>query len=99
MYSGRFVSGSEAKDLGLAIEIVPSDLVLERAMAMAHGFAQGPTLSLSMMKRQFDAAPAQNLDQALDFEANIQPLMTMTEDFREGSNSFKEKRKPVFKGA
>ena len=99
MYSGRFVSGREAAALGLALEAVPADQVMDRALEMARGLAASPTLALSMMKRQFDAAPAQNLDQALDFEANIQPLMTQTEDFREGTSSFKEKRKPVFKGA
>jgi 2-(1,2-epoxy-1,2-dihydrophenyl)acetyl-CoA isomerase len=99
MYSGRFVSGREAADLGLALEALPSDQVMARALEMAHNLAAAPTVALQMMKRQFDAGPAQNLDQALDFEANIQPLMVQTEDFREGTNSFKEKRKPVFKGA
>jgi len=99
MYSGRFVYGSEAKQLGLALETLAADEVLPRAIEMAQGFAAAPTIALTMMKRQFDATPAQNLDSALDFEANIQPLMTQTEDFREGTASFKEKRKPVFKGA
>jgi 2-(1,2-epoxy-1,2-dihydrophenyl)acetyl-CoA isomerase len=66
---------------------------------MARNYAAAPTVALQMMKRQFDASAAQNLDQALDFEANIQPLMVQTEDFREGTTSFKEKRKPIFKGA
>src|SRR6266436_2934021 len=99
MYSGRFVNGLEAKQLGLALETLTADEVLPRAIDMARGFAAAPTIALTMMKRQFDATPAQNLDSALDFEANIQPLMTQTEDFREGTASFKEKRKPVFKGA
>ena len=99
MYSGRFVNGLEAKQLGLALEALTADEVLPRAIDMARDFAAAPTIALTMMKRQFDATPAQNLDGALDFEANIQPLMTQTEDFREGTASFKEKRKPVFKGA
>lgn len=98
IYSGRFVSGREAADLGLALEALPADQVMDRALEMAHSYAVAPTIALQMMKRQFDAAPAQTLDQALDFEANIQPLMVQTEDFREGTSSFREKRKPVFKG-
>jgi len=98
MYSGRFVSGTEAAGLGLALEALPADSVFDRALEMARSFAEGPTIALSLMKRQFDAAPLQNLDQALDFEANIQPLVTRTEDFREGTLSFKERRKPVFIG-
>ena len=98
MYSGRFVSGTEARDLGLALHALPAEAVLPKAMELAQSFAQAPTLALVMAKRQFDAAPAQTYDQALDFEANIQPLMVQTEDFKEGTGSFKEKRKPVFTG-
>ena len=98
MYTGRFVSGTEAAALGLALEALPAGEVMDRAMELARTLAAGPTLSLAMMKRQFDAAPAQTLDQALDFEANMQPVMTRTDDFREGIASFREKRKPQFRG-
>lgn len=99
MYSGRFVSGAEAAQLGLALEARPSDQVLDRALELARSLAEAPTLSLMMMKRMFDAAPAQNLDQALDFEASVQPMMTFTEDFKEGTAAFKEKRKAAYRGA
>ncbi|HET6970640.1 MAG TPA: enoyl-CoA hydratase-related protein [Phenylobacterium sp.] len=98
MYSGRFVSGTEARDLGLALYALPPEEVMGKAMELARSFANAPTIALSMAKRQFDAAAAQTYDQALDFEANIQPLMTMTEDFKEGTSSFKEKRKAAFIG-
>lgn len=99
MYSGRFVGGVEAVALGLALEALPADQVLPRAQEMARELAAAPTVSLAMMKRQFDAAPGQTLDQALDFEATIQPAMVQTEDFQEGKAAFKEKRRPAYKGA
>jgi 2-(1,2-epoxy-1,2-dihydrophenyl)acetyl-CoA isomerase len=98
MYSGRFVSGSEARDLGLALHALPPEEVMDKAMELARGFAASPTIALAMAKRQFDAAPSQTYDQALDFEANMQPLMVETLDFKEGTASFKEKRKPRFVG-
>jgi 2-(1,2-epoxy-1,2-dihydrophenyl)acetyl-CoA isomerase len=98
MYSGRFVSGREAGELGLALHVLPSAEVMDKAMEMARTFAAAPTIAIGMAKRQFDAAPSQTLDQALDFEANIQPLMVQTEDFKEGTASFKEKRKAQFIG-
>jgi 2-(1,2-epoxy-1,2-dihydrophenyl)acetyl-CoA isomerase len=98
MYSGRFVSGSEARDLGLALYALPEEEVLPKALNLARSFVNAPTLALSMAKRMFDAAPGQTYDQALDFEAAIQPLIILTEDVREGAASFREKRKAIFTG-
>jgi 2-(1,2-epoxy-1,2-dihydrophenyl)acetyl-CoA isomerase len=98
IYSGRFVSGAEARDLGLALHALPAEQVMDKALELARSFAESPTLSLAMAKRQFDAASAQTYDQALDFEANMQPLMVETFDFKEGTTSFKEKRKARFVG-
>ncbi|WP_395649740.1 enoyl-CoA hydratase/isomerase family protein [Brevundimonas sp.] len=96
MYSGRFVSGTEAAQLGLALHATPPGEALAKAKELAASFAVAPTIAIGMAKRQFEAATAQTFDQALDFEANIQPLMVQTEDFKEGTTSFKEKRKAVF---
>lgn len=99
IYSGRFVSGDEAVSLGLAFQSVSAEAVRARAMDLAGGFATAPTIALGMAKRQFDAASAQTLDQALDLEENMQPLMVQTEDFKEGTLSFKERRRANFTGA
>ena len=99
LYSGRFVSGVEARDLGLALYALPAGEVLLKAQEMARAFAQSPTIALGMAKRQLDAASGQTFEQALDFEANMQPLMVTTEDFREGTTAFKQKRKPEYRGA
>ncbi|MEQ1808291.1 MAG: enoyl-CoA hydratase-related protein [Terricaulis sp.] len=98
LFSGRFVSGAEAQQLGLTLYALPAGDVLAKAQELARGFAQSPTVAIGMAKRQLDAAPAQTFEQALDFEANIQPLMVTTEDFKEGTTAFKEKRKPVYRG-
>lgn len=98
-YSGRFVSGEDAVRYGFALEAVESGKALERALDLASGYTTAPTLALSEIKRQFDNAPGQTLDQALEFELTVQALMTWTEDFKEGGTAFREKRKPDFRGA
>jgi 2-(1,2-epoxy-1,2-dihydrophenyl)acetyl-CoA isomerase len=98
-YSGRFINGEEAVRLGFALETLPQDQVQARALEMAQGFTIAPTLALSQIKRQFAAAPTQSLDEALEFEAAVQGLMTWTDDFKEGTTAFKEKRKPAYRGA
>jgi len=98
VYSGRFVSGEEAFALGLASEVVASEAVHVRAMELASELATAPTLSLRMTKRQFAAAETQSFEEALNGEMSMQPLMVRSDDFREGTSAFKDKRKAEFKG-
>lgn len=98
-YSGRFVSGDDALRYGFALETVPPGEALARAMELAAGYASAPTLALSEIKRQFFNTPGQSFDEALEYELTVQALMTWTEDFREGSTAFKEKRKPDYRGS
>lgn len=98
-YSGRFISGEEAASLGFALKSVPAGGTMEVAQEMAANYAKAPTLALAQIKRQFDTAPGQTLDDALEFEAAVQALMTWTDDFKEGTAAFKQKRKPDYKGA
>ncbi len=98
VYSGRFVSGEEAHALGLASELAPADAIPARAEELARELAQSPTLSLKMIKRQFVAAENQTFEEALAGEMLMQPLMIRSDDFREGTTAFKEKRKAQFTG-
>ncbi len=99
MYTGRFVSGAEAAALGLALEALPAAEVMPRAQALARDLADGPTLAIAMAKAQLNQASTQTLDEALGMEISMQPLMTRTDDFREGIEAFRERRPVQFKGA
>jgi 2-(1,2-epoxy-1,2-dihydrophenyl)acetyl-CoA isomerase len=98
VYSGRFVSGEEALALGLVSELAPVDDVSTRALAIAAELAMSPTLALRMTKRQFAAAETQTFEEALAGEMAMQPLMIRSEDFREGTSAFNDKRKAGFTG-
>ncbi len=98
-YSGRMIRADEAVSLGLALEKVENDRLLERALELAKSFADGPTVALGLAKRQFDLAASNSFDQFLDMEFTMQPIASRTDDHHEGLSAFREKRPPVFKGA
>ncbi|EQB14290.1 enoyl-CoA hydratase/isomerase family protein [Novosphingobium lindaniclasticum] len=98
VYSGRMVHADEALALGLVLERVSPDQLAERTQALAASFAASPTLALGMAKRQFGIASASSFDQFLEAEFAMQPVMSQTEDHREGVDAFREKRPPMFGG-
>jgi 2-(1,2-epoxy-1,2-dihydrophenyl)acetyl-CoA isomerase len=79
--------------------MTPAGGALARALEMATGFADGPTLAFGMAKRQFELAANLPFDQFLEAEFSMQPVMSRTDDHEEGIAAFKEKRKPRFRGA
>lgn len=99
VYSGRIIRADEAVELGLALEKVEHDRIMDRAMELARSFAEGPTIAMGLAKRQFDLAWSNPFDQYLDMEATMQPIASRTEDHEEGLAAFREKRKPAFRGA
>jgi 2-(1,2-epoxy-1,2-dihydrophenyl)acetyl-CoA isomerase len=98
IYSGRIIRADEAVALGLALEKVPDDALIDRALELASSFAAGPTVAMGLAKRQFDLAWNASFDQYLDMEATMQPVASRTEDHEEGLTAFREKRKPEFRG-
>lgn len=98
LYSGRLIRADEALSLGLVLETVPKESLMDRAMELAHSFAEGPTIAMGLSKRQLDLAWNNGFDQYLDMEATMQPIASRTEDHEEGLKAFREKRKPAFRG-
>jgi 2-(1,2-epoxy-1,2-dihydrophenyl)acetyl-CoA isomerase len=84
--------------LGLALEAVPAAEVFDRSVRMAGELAKGPTLAISMMKRQFTAAATQTLNDAMEFEYAIQALMSRTEDSASAVAAFANKHTAQFDG-
>ena len=98
VFSARIVKAEEALAMGLVSRVVADDELLAEAQTLAESFVEGPTLALGMAKRMFDVASNMSLREFMDFEGSNVPLIAQSEDFREGTRAFGEKRQPNFTG-
>lgn len=97
--TGERITGAEAKRLGIVNICVQTPEVLKAALdKYSNKFAKMPTKSLGLIKDLINNTYNMNLDEVLNKEAEYQDIAGKTNDYREGVNSFLEKRKPVFKG-
>lgn len=98
VFSGRWVKADEALSLGLVNQVVPDEQVLEAATGLAREYANSASLALGLAKRMFEVASMCNLEQFLDYEMQVQTTLSQAYDHKEGTDAFREKRKPEFKG-
>jgi enoyl-CoA hydratase len=97
--SGRMVGAEEALQMGLANRVVPpEDLMEEAEKTLREIMAMGP-LAVQLSIEAVDRGLDQSLDEGLLLEANNFALLAATQDMKEGTNAFLEKREPNFKGA
>lgn len=96
LIEGRVFTGEEAFRKGLLTRLVPDAEVKAEALALAHRVAEGAPLS-----NRFHKAALQRLRGPLPLtEAELAAVndFAYTEDFREATRAFLEKRKPVWRG-
>lgn len=98
VYTGRFVTASEALHIGLADRVVALDELDASALEYARRLAAGPTVAIGAAKRAINEGFDLPMDEALALEAEGFRLAFATGDAREGVAAFLEKREPVFRG-
>ncbi len=92
------VDGAKAAEWGLVWKMIEDDALQAEALAMATGFANGPTRSFELTKRAMRAGMQADLVEQLALEARSQAEAAATRDFVEGASAFLEKRKASFEG-
>jgi 2-(1,2-epoxy-1,2-dihydrophenyl)acetyl-CoA isomerase len=91
-------SAREALGLGLVTEVVPDELLMARARELAARLAEGPPIAIRVTKRMMYKQRSMQLDNALEDAAMATLVTNYTDDVKEGTAAFHEKRKPQFKG-
>jgi len=79
--------------MGLVTKVVPHEKLIDEAIELANEIAKMPPLSIKAIKEAVNRG-IEGYEYASQVIANLQ----RTEDFKEGTRAFMEKREPVFKG-
>jgi enoyl-CoA hydratase len=98
LLTGQMIDAQEALRIGLVNRVVPAERLLEESAQLLRGIFENGPLAVRACLELVDAGLGMSLDDALLLEANYFGLLSATEDMREGTRAFLEKRKPSFEG-
>ncbi len=96
--SGRTVEAAEALKLGLISRITPAEKLMEESQRLAQEISQLAPLAIRACLKAVTRGVELPLTEGLALEAELFASLFATEDMREGTRAFLEKRMPVFKG-
>jgi len=96
--TGEPITAQEAERAGLVAQVVPDELVVEDALALAAKIATKSPIALRLAKEAVNVAYEMPLTDALAHERRLFYLLFASEDQKEGMAAFLEKRTPDFKG-
>jgi enoyl-CoA hydratase/carnithine racemase len=98
LYTGDIIDAKEAERIGLVSRVVPDNELMKAATELARKIAQGPPISIKLIKSAFSRDITKDLPAKMDFESYANFICQQTEDNKEGIRAFLEKRPPQFKG-
>jgi len=94
--TGEFLLAEEAKQLGLVSKVVAQDELLDTAKKKAASIVKKGPIAVQMAKIAVQKGEDLDMDTGLLIEVLAQAVLHGTEDKKEGTRAFLEKRNPVF---
>merc|ERR1712150_107761 len=94
IFTGRVLSGTEAKDMDLVNYVTNSESLDEKAFSLAEQISQQGPIALRMAKHAINSGSEVPIESGMTVEKNCYAQVITTKDRLEGLLAFKEKRKP-----
>jgi enoyl-CoA hydratase len=98
LLTGDAISADEAWRIGLVNRVVPAAALMTETRALAQVLASRAPIATRYIIDAVNTGLEMTLADAQVFEATLFGLVATTEDMREGTRAFLEKRKAEFKG-
>ncbi|NWG28192.1 MAG: enoyl-CoA hydratase/isomerase family protein [Ignavibacteriaceae bacterium] len=95
--TGDLISADEAFRIGLVNRIFPQTELLNKTLELAEKISSKGQQAIRLALKAVKATDNISLTEGLNYEASLFALICGTEDFKEGTKAFLEKRKPDFK--
>lgn len=98
LLTGRQITASEALQIGLVTRVVPAASLMSEARTLAADLATKAPVAAQYIIEAVNRGLEVSFDKGQFLEATLFGLVASTDDMREGTAAFLEKRKPQFKG-
>ena len=96
--TGSPISAAEAERIGLVNRVVPASELMTEARKVASTLAAQAPLAMRYIINAINHGLEMPFAQGCAYEATLFGLAAATDDMREGTRAFLEKRKPAFQG-
>ncbi len=96
--SGRTISAKEAEDHEIVSRVLPRADLMTEARKIATTIAEKAPIAIKAALECILMGSEETIEEGLEREANLFGQLTMTNDFKEGTSAFLEKRAAKFQG-
>ncbi|MGE0086991.1 MAG: enoyl-CoA hydratase/isomerase family protein [Desulfococcaceae bacterium] len=98
IFTGKMIPAAEAAAIGMVNKVCPAANLMEEVMKTAKAIAAKGRVSLRAAKQAVNSGLGTDLATGLNIECDAFALCMASEDAKEGTKAFLEKRKAAFSG-